>query len=301
MKVLGFGAILWDDIGAAGTPANIGGSVFNVIAHLQKLGLEAYMLSAIGKDTLGKQTFKEIERLKVHREFISTVMLPTCVIPVSFSDRGSPSYTIPDNVSWDQICISDSNIQQMQLMNFNCIIYGTLEQRNSFSRNTLKKVLNKVSFRHRYVDLTLRGNFYDKTLLEDSMNSASIIKMNDEEALEVSRIFSFNEKRLEKLIPILWDKFEAEVIIITQGRNGALAGDGKSVIHSETYKVPIKDRVGNGDAFGAGFLRQFLKGESLERSCDYGNRLASVIISKQSSIPDYDLSEIERLDQKEEL
>jgi hypothetical protein len=52
MKVLGFGAILWDDIkdndakpssSSITGEANIGGAVFNVIAHLQKLGYDAYM------------------------------------------------------------------------------------------------------------------------------------------------------------------------------------------------------------------------------------------------------------------
>ena len=65
MKVLGFGAVLWDDIADPAAPpadsvageANIGGAVFNVVVHLQRLGYAAYMLSAIGRDPLGERTW----------------------------------------------------------------------------------------------------------------------------------------------------------------------------------------------------------------------------------------------------
>ena len=111
MKVLGFGAVLWDDIVDAEAPApesvvgeaNIGGAVFNVVVHLRRLGYAAYMLSAIGRDPLGERTWREVERLGIHRDFISTVDAPTCLIKVTFDRAGFPNYSSPDAVSWDQI------------------------------------------------------------------------------------------------------------------------------------------------------------------------------------------------------
>ena len=50
MKILGFGAVLWDVIRGE---LNIGGAVFNLISQSKKLGAEAYFLSAIGNDELG--------------------------------------------------------------------------------------------------------------------------------------------------------------------------------------------------------------------------------------------------------
>ena len=301
MKAIGFGAILWDDIGAAGKPANIGGSVFNVIAHLKKLGGDGYMLSSIGDDSLGKITIEKLKQLGIHQDFISIVSFPTCIIPVKFDGLGLPHYSTPDNVSWDQISVTNSKLKKMNDLQFACLIYGTLEQRSATSRKTLEKVFNSVSFRNKYIDLTLRGNFYSKKLLDNSMRQATILKMNEEEALEVKRLFNFSETKIDKMIKQFQNFFNSKVVIITLGRKGVIAVNQEEVIYKKTYKVDVVDTVGSGDAFSAGFLYKYLNGTSLEQACDFGNRLASVISSKKSSLPDYELSEIYDLDTLEEV
>ena len=58
MKVLGFGAVLWDDIVDPAAPpadsvageANIGGAVFTVVVHLQRLGYAVIELILIQAD-----------------------------------------------------------------------------------------------------------------------------------------------------------------------------------------------------------------------------------------------------------
>ena len=52
MKVLSFGEILWD---IYPDKKYIGGAPFNFAAHLAKHGEEIYMLSCLGKDSLGEE------------------------------------------------------------------------------------------------------------------------------------------------------------------------------------------------------------------------------------------------------
>ena len=305
MNVLGFGAILWDDIREDGEPpdpnsltaeTNIGGAVFNVIVHMQKFGYEGYMLSAIGNDKLGEKTFKEVNRLNIHREFISTVQAPTCLIKVTFNEDGFPHYSSPDLVSWDQIEIEEDDIRKINDLDFDFLVYGTLEQRNAVSRNTLQKVLANAHFKSVYTDLTLRGGFYDRELLGYSIGKANIVKMNDEEARVLNKLFGFNQKEVQGLIPIIAREFNTDIVCITLGEYGAYIGDPSTTVYKPGYKNTVKDTVGCGDAFSAGLLYKLGNGSTIAEACEFGNKMGALISSKKSSIPDYDLSELENFD-----
>lgn len=302
MKAIGFGAVLWDDIGEGGAAGgsvagekNIGGAVFNVIVHLRKLGYRAYMLSAIGGDALGEKTFREVQRLRVRRDFIGTVSAPTCLIKVSFDAQGFPHYSSPDVVSWDMIGLDDAALARIDRLRFDCLVFGTLEQRSAVSRHTLHRLLETARVAVRYLDLTLRGDFYSRELLDYSLRKANVAKMNDEEALVVSRLFGLGETEPRKLVPLLCREFGNDVACITLGAGGAVIGDRTTTVHKPAYKVQVCDTVGSGDAFSAGLLYMLGRGAGLEAACDFANKMGALISSKKSSIPDYDLGELEEL------
>ena len=306
MKVLGFGAVLWDDIGdPAGPPpesvigeVNIGGAVFNVVVHLSRLGYTAYMVSAVGKDPLGERTWREVDRLDIHRDFISAVDAPTCLIEVTFDSKGFPHYSSPDVVSWDQIGGTENMIADVDAVGFDYLVFGTLEQRSAMSRATLRNLLEGARFKSVFLDLTLRGNYYDRDLLDYSMRKSDIVKMNDDEALVVSELFGFGSEAPRDLISPIAREFGTEVVCITMGDRGALVGDRSSVLHAPAYRVAVADTVGGGDAFSAGLLFQLGRGASLAEACAFGNKMGGLISSKRSSLPDYDPEEIERITEK---
>ncbi len=295
---MGFGAILWDEISAdpcAKNPAvqrNIGGAVFNVIVHLQKLGYAAYMLSAIGADELGTETFRELSRLGIHDDFIATVTDPTCLIHVTFDARGFPRYSSPAKVSWDQIAVDDRGIEKIDKLGFDYLVYGTLEQRDPLSRATLHRVLENAHFCRTYVDLSLRGNSYGRDVLDYSMRRSSIAKMNEEEANVVKEVFGFRQTNLAELAAAFCREFDNQIVCITLGSRGALIGDCSTVIYRPGYSIAVQDTVGSGDAFSAGLLFMLGKGAPLDAACDFGNRMGALISSKKGALPPYDVSEM---------
>ena len=303
MKVLGFGAILWDDIADSGAgsadsvagEANIGGAVFNVVVHLGKLNYAAYMLSAIGRDELGERTWQEVDRLRIHRDFISSVDAPTCLIEVTFDSDGFPHYSSPDVVSWDQIEPAENLVADVNAQDFDYLVFGTLEQRNPVSRATLQTVLEDAHFKSVYLDLTLRGDSYDRDLLDHSMRNSDIVKMNDEEALVVNELFGLGQRDPRELVAPIAREFDSDLVCITLGSGGAVAGDRSTTIHAPAYRVDVVDTVGCGDAFSAGLVYQLGMDASLEEACEFGNKMGALISSKRSSIPDYDLAELEQL------
>ena len=146
-----------------------------------------------------------------------------------------------------------------------------------------------------FLDLTLRGDFYDRELLDYSMRRADIVKMNDDEAWVVNELFGFGRGELRELLPVIAREFDSELVCITLGADGALAGGRSEVLHVPGYPVSVVDTVGCGDAFSAGLLYRLGAGGSLADACDFGNRMGALISARRSSIPDYDLTELDRL------
>jgi fructokinase len=118
--------------------------------------------------------------------------------------------------------------------------------------------------------------------------------MNEEEALEVNRLFGFRQSDLRRLLPAIAREFNSEIVCITLGDRGAFIGDRSTIVYKPAYEVEVKDTVGSGDAFSAGLLYMLGLNASLDEACDFANKMGALISEKTSSIPDYDIAELDR-------
>jgi sulfofructose kinase len=78
-----------------------------------------------------------------------------------------------------------------------------------------------------------------------------------------------NEPNLERCLRRMQVLFGCRVTAATLGEHGVLAWDGKKVIHSPAYHVPVVDTTGAGDIFRAGFIYGLLQEWPLERQLDF--------------------------------
>jgi sulfofructose kinase len=62
----------------------------------------------------------------------------------------------------------------------------------------------------------------------------------------------------------------------TLGENGVLAWDGRQLIHSAAYRVPVVDTTGAGDIFRAGFIYGLLHDWPLDRQLDFSCAAAAM-------------------------
>lgn len=71
------------------------------------------------------------------------------------------------------------------------------------------------------------------------------------------------------------------VVIVSDGPNGAVATDGKTIIHAGMYEdVPVIDRTGGGDAFGSGFLSYYAQGHSLKESIVFASANSTSVVQQ---------------------
>ncbi|HEU4830952.1 MAG TPA: sugar kinase [Candidatus Saccharimonadales bacterium] len=109
-----------------------------------------------------------------------------------------------------------------------------------------------------------------KALLED----VDVLSVNREEAQKI-----VDGTELEELIRRLLSY--VPVAIISDGPNGVIASDGKTIVRAGMYEdVPVVDRTGAGDAFGSGFLSQWAAGKSLKDSIVFGSANSTSVVTK---------------------
>ncbi len=220
---LSFGEVLWDIIDAK---PYIGGAPFNVAAHLANCGANSYMLSRLGKDDLGKQAFIEIEKLKVNTSLTQwDEVYPTGTVEV-FIDKGQPDYTINANVAYDNIHFG-SIPPAVDLLNFDCLYFGTLAQRNSVSRETLHWVLNRLKFKTVFYDVNLRKGIVFTELIVTSLRLCTIFKLNNDEVDVISNILFGKSLSLGDFAKNINNEFNIEVIIITAAERGCYLYDNR--------------------------------------------------------------------------
>ena len=86
MKILAFGEILWDIFGGE---QKLGGAPLNFITHCTRLGAQTQIISAVGKDTLGKQALDMVKMSGVGTDYIETLKkIPTGYCEVTLDENG---------------------------------------------------------------------------------------------------------------------------------------------------------------------------------------------------------------------
>lgn len=76
------------------------------------------------------------------------------------------------------------------------------------------------------------------------------------------------------------------VVIVSDGPNGVVASDGKTIIRAGMYEdVKVVDRTGAGDAFASGFLSQWAQGRSLKESIIFASANSTSVVTKIGAKP----------------
>ena len=118
--------------------------------------------------------------------------------------------------------------------------------------------------------------YYNKIIIENSLNKASVLKLNDDELPVVGEMFGLSGSD-EKIIQKLIDRFELDLVALTRGPNGSLLISKNEVSEHPGIKVDIVDTVGAGDSFSAAVVIGLLEGKTLTEINESANELAAKV------------------------
>jgi len=85
-----------------------------------------------------------------------------------------------------------------------------------------------------------------------------------------------HDSNLEHSLRKMQSRYGCRLTAATLGEEGVLAWDGKQLVHSAAYRVPVVDTTGAGDIFRAGFLYGMMQDWPLERQLDFSCAAAAM-------------------------
>lgn len=275
--VLCFGEILWDLLPHGAFP---GGAPFNVASHLQRLGIPAVPVSAVGRDAWGERMLAVMAERGVTDAGVARLDdAPTGTVTAELTPRGDARYTIVENVAWDRIPVSDEVAAPAAAAR--ALVFGSLALRSSANRQALGQLLEAVpTYAWRVFDVNLRAPFDDLAVVREYARHAHLLKLNAEEAARLAGEPGRDAGAEEAHARHLAAETGVGFVCVTSGARGAgLLRNGRW-IWEPGRTVAVVDTVGAGDAFLAQLLAGLLAGGRSEarlvaEACRRGEWVAS--------------------------
>jgi fructokinase len=284
--ILGIGELLWDVLPQG---LRLGGAPANFAVMAGRLGNHAAILSRIGRDDLGRKAVDELDPLPADTSFLQIDPVhETGEVTVEF-EGGQHRFTIHEPSAWDFAELSDEWVRLAERADAIC--FGSLAQRCHESRQTIQTLAAQTSAACiRVFDVNLRAPFYSSEVIQESLELATVMKMNEDEVPLVLRILGLNvdqgndhlrlgAERLLEEFPTL------QMVAVTRGGRGSLL-----VARNEWHEhpgIPVKvvDTIGAGDAFTAAMIHYLLRGADLATLNEAGNRWGSWVASQSGAMP----------------
>ena len=279
-NIVAFGEVLWDLLP---DKSIIGGAPFNFTYRIHSLRENGLMISRVGDDQLGRQALREIWNMGLSFEYIQNDPVhPTGTVNIFFDEGMNPDFTINPGVAYDYIAFTSELAELCE--SIDCFCYGTLAQRHPESRETLYRMLDMLDDALCFCDVNLRKDCFSAENVKESLKRAHIVKMNDSEAAILKEMLSLKASGLADFGRLLTEGYDLELCLITLGEYGVLAVPGPGEpCYVPGIKIELKDPLGAGDAFSAGFIYSWLRKVKLSDACEFGNAMGAIVATQKGA------------------
>ncbi|MDO9626556.1 MAG: carbohydrate kinase family protein [Methanobacteriaceae archaeon] len=307
MDIIGFGALNMDQLHLVdkiagpdeesfihGFQESCGGSAANTIIGASRLGLKTGFVGKLASDGEGDLLHQNLiqEGVDVNGLIISPKGRSGRVMGFVDKKGDRALYVEPginDEISIDQIDIDYAS--KTKIIHLSSFVGNSFKaQEDLLSQipdevivsfdpgriyaekgfNALKKILNRT-------DILLINQAELKIMLaseNDKTDSNIKSNLNNFDLLSNLDKESNDKSNLIKSFDIFTD-LGIDTIVVKMGDKGSFAFDGSQEVFVPCFDVKCIDTTGAGDSFNAGFLYAQINDFSLEKSCEFGNLVAS--------------------------
>jgi len=288
-NVIGVGEVLWDLLL---TGPQLGGAPANFAYHAHALGAQAQVITRLGKDDYGREIIRRFHAMGLPETTVQIDdTVPTGTAKVALSGDGLAHFTIQENVAWDHIAVTREAL--VAASEAHAICFGSLAQRSEPSRNTIQQLVAETpADALRVFDINLRQQFYSRGLIEQSLQLANVLKLNDDELPTLAEMFGLtglSEYQIKHHIEWLAHTFSLRWVALTRGANGSLLYQeiNDEVRWSDCPSRPVKvvDTVGAGDSFTAAMVLGLLQKMDLDEINTIANEVARYVCSEPGATP----------------
>jgi fructokinase len=280
--MIGLGEVLWDVLPSGKV---LGGAPANFAYMTNVLGDRGIVASRVGNDDLGREACQVMQRLGLSTSYVQhDDRHDTGTAGVFIDSAGQPTFTIKESVSWDFLQWTAAWEELSARADVVC--FGSLAQRSPTSAATIECFLRNAPNKSlRICDVNLRRPFYSADVLRRSFQHAQIVKLNDQELLQVASLFALAVGDEEALARRLLSDFDLRLVCVTRGARGSLLISKDKTVEHKGLNVRVADAVGAGDAFTACLAHHYFRGKSLEEISESANRFASWVATQVGAMP----------------
>ncbi|WP_298905062.1 carbohydrate kinase [uncultured Aliiroseovarius sp.] len=280
--------------GADGFVPHSGGAVFNTAIALGRLGVQTGMLTGLSTDMFGRQLSEALKASHVDTTHVIPSDRPTTLAFVRLVD-GHATYCFFDENSAGRM-LDPADIPALS-PEVSALFFGGISLACEPSADAYAALLaQEAAQRVVMIDPNIRPRFIQdidryRARLDRMIAQVDIVKVSDEDLnWLLPAPLSLNEK-----VAALMESGPS-VLILTRGGAGAsgFLADGTEV-QVPAQRVDIKDTVGAGDTFNAGFLAKLselgcltkrqLSAETLQQAMQHGAKAAAVTVSRAGANP----------------
>ncbi|HDQ05549.1 MAG TPA: hypothetical protein ENN36_02355 [Candidatus Bathyarchaeota archaeon] len=261
-----FGEVLYD---VYETREVLAGAPLNTASFASFLGLKTGLISAIGNKKSDEKIEQELTNRNVE-SFLQRNNYSTGKARIELDENKVPRFSIEEDSAYDHIRKTETLVKLVENTDF--FYFGTLCQRNEESRNTLSELL-AVTESETVYDVNLRRGISSwESIVKNSLNHTSILKMNVEESVKVKEIAGCRNMKQ------MFDKTNLGQIFVTLGEKGAyLYQRDENPLFVGAPKVDVVDTTGCGDAFTAALIYGFHERWSGKRILEFAVEFASEV------------------------
>lgn len=241
-----------------------GGNAGNTAVTFARQGLDSMFVGAVGDDAAGSAVNKEFKKEDVDSKFfIKDEKYSTSYSAILLSSDGERTVLNYKGNSYQYL--SDFDFSKIKTDYAYVSSVGGLDN--------LKKILTSL---HKS-GVKIAYNPGSRELKESKklmklIDKVHILLVNKDEAKDL--FGKSTDVSLLKEAAKYVDYF-----VMTDGPNGVIATDGKKVVSAGMYEdVPVKDRLGAGDAFGSGFVASIVRGQSLEDAITFASANSTSVV-----------------------
>jgi len=222
-----------------------------------RLGLKNAFITGIGDDDQGKQIVSTLASEGVDTQYIQVNKGVKTNFHFVLSFQGERTilikhnklvYKVPGNLDTDWIY-------------FSSIGAGNEKFHKDFSSFLKKKPNIKISFNPGTFQMRM-----GTSRLKEIYKRTEILFLNREEAALVTKIKTRDIKKLSKAMHGLG----AKLAVITDGRDGSYASDGKTIWFIDAFSGPRIEATGAGDSYGTAFTAAIFYGKSVPEAMAWG-------------------------------
>ncbi len=292
MRLVVVGEILWDVFADA---ERLGGAPFNFAVQASRLGHDVTFVSAVGNDERGLRALAEAHEVGLSTETIAVIEEhPTGWVSVYVDERGSPDYTLHRPAAYDAATLDAQALDADAEKRPSWICFGTLHSMDPRARRLTGQLIETNPDAQRLYDVNLRKDSYEPDLVAAYLETADVVKVNEEEAVRLGDWFGL-AKDAASFCGEAAARFGCRTVCVTLGPQGCCLLHGGSLVEAPGYAVEVADTVGAGDAFTAGLLHGIDQEWPVERVADFANRVGALVAGRKGALPAWGLEELDAL------